>query len=196
MLKLLSLLTVMVAAAATPGPNNLIVLTTSSRAGFRAALPSIAGVAAGSLVMLLVLWTGAALFVDLLPRLRLAIGALGCLYLAWLGLALIRHAGRGGGQVPGTLPTGAAPMALFQLLNPKTWMFMSAVIAAGLADPADIIGLPLLAVLVPLVMVGCLSLWAGVGTILTRRLADPMRRAWFDRVMGLLLLVSAPLILL
>jgi threonine/homoserine/homoserine lactone efflux protein len=174
--KLVSLITAMVAAAITPGPNNLIVLAVSGRGGIRSAVRPIAGVAIGSIALLLTVWASAAQLISLLPGFRLIVGLLGGAYLAWLGLMLILRSGELD-VTPRMLPTGSISMALFQILNPKTWMFISAVTAAGLANPDDLIGLPLLLAVAPAVMIGCLLVWASAGSLLSAWQESPLQSA-------------------
>jgi len=181
-------------AAITPGPNNLIVLRTAARAGLRGAPPVIAGVVLGGLAVLAIGWAASAAAFSAEPRLRLVAGAAGCLYLAWLGVGLLRHAGRGAGSPGGARsePAGlpaASTLGLFafQFLNPKSWvMVMTAIGAWPDATP----GWPL-AIVFTAIPTLCLGLWATAGAALARWLALPQIAARVDRAMGVLLIATA-----
>ena len=195
MLQVFSLLTVMVVAAVTPGPNNFIILSLGSSSGALATVRPILGVLLGSVAMFLAVWFAADFFLANLPRFRFAIGLIGCVYLVWLGLKLIRSAGHGGQSQGSSLPRGVLPLAFLQVVNPKTWMFTVAVVGAGVAREDDLLDLPLLLVAIMMVMGGCMALWAGAGAALASHLEKEGVRTWFDRLMGAALVVSAPLIL-
>lgn len=198
-------------AAITPGPNNLIVLRTASRVGVRGALPAIAGVVLGGLAMLGVAGVAAALALAAAPGALTAAGVAGCLYLAWLGLSLIRRAGRAArpSEQPGLpttdvkeapgLPTADArdglPTAsvgglfVFQFLNPKAWVM---VVSAIGALPQDDVGARwLLAATFTVIPTVCLVAWAVVGAVMARALARPQVARWVDRAMGALLIATA-----
>jgi threonine/homoserine/homoserine lactone efflux protein len=171
-------------AAITPGPNNLVVLRAAVRAGVIGALPAIAGIAAGSVALLGAVGAGAGAAFAAEPRLRAIIGVAGCLYLAWLGIRLLRP--RRNEPPAGQLPTGAPALFGFQFLNPKGWVM---VLTATSAAP----GVPLwqLAALFALIPLVCLLAWALLGSAISGALARPVVAVRFDRVMGALLLASA-----
>ena len=183
-------------AAITPGPNNFIVMAAAARGGWTAALPPIVGVVAGSLVLLALVWAGAAVAFEALPTLRLLLTIAGALYLTWLGGQLIWQSDRTGGSEAGAaggLPSTAPGVAAFQLMNPKAWVLIvtaAAALAGESAAPYALAGL--LAVISTL----CLGLWAYAGSAIAGWLRKPGARAWFDGVMGSLLVASAVLLVL
>jgi len=173
-------------AAITPGPNNLVVLRAASRGGVRGALPAIAGVVLGGLAVLAIASVASGAAFAAAPHLRLAASVAGCLYLAWLGLGLVRHAGRAGdaSRLPAASLLG---LVAFQFLNPKSWvMVMTALGALPAGAPAG----PL-AFVFTVIPTLCLLVWATAGAALARWLARPRVSAWVDRAMGVLLIVTA-----
>ena len=181
-------------AALTPGPNNLIVMAAAARGGLAAAAPAIAGVVAGSIALLALVWSGAGAAFDAAPALRGALTLAGALYLVWLGVDLIRRGGGDGGPAMAALPAGTVPgMAAFQLLNPKSWVIVLTATAAAHGDMAG--GLGGLVVLFASISGICLTLWALAGAAITERLTRPGASRRFDRAMGALLIASALLLL-
>ena len=81
-------------AAITPGPNNLVVLRAAGHAGLRGALPAIVGIVCGGLLLLAVTALGAGAVLAAHPPLRRWAGAIGALYLIWLGISLSPLASR------------------------------------------------------------------------------------------------------
>lgn len=126
-----------------PGPNSLFVMTTSAKVGRRAGLKAAGGVVVGDSVLMLCAVAGAG---SLLAGGSLAfrlITAVGAIYLAWLGLGLLRagvallrdaHSRRQQDMDP---PATAATLAdaryspfrrslATSLLNPKAILFFAA----------------------------------------------------------------------
>jgi len=184
-------------AAITPGPNNLVILHAAGTAGVRRALPMIAGVVLGGLLLLAVTALGAAAVFAALPPLRRWTAVAGALYLAWLGASLCVAAlsPRPGPTPTPRLPAGALGLIGFQFLNPKSWLLVLTVFAAMPATAAhDYLLLSAMFVLIP---APCLLLWATLGASLARWLARrPAARRGVDVASGALLLACALLLLI
>jgi threonine/homoserine/homoserine lactone efflux protein len=195
---LLGTVGLLVAGAMTPGPNNFIVMREAVRAGWRGALPAIAGIVGGSLALLLLAAAGVGTMLAAEPRLARAVAVVGCLYLAWLGVRLLVSSGSleaGAADAPG-LPTGIWGIFAFQFLNPKAWLLVLTVTASAQATLGPVAALPPLAALFIVIPSACLALWSGAGVFLERRLRHEAAKRWLDRSMGLLLVGSAVLLLL
>jgi threonine/homoserine/homoserine lactone efflux protein len=187
---------VLLVGAITPGPNNLVVMTAGARGGIVSALPALAGILLGTLVMttLVILGAGAAFAAE--PRLRTVITATGCLYLAWLGLRLFAasDAMTPAGSAGATgLPGHMGGLFLLQFLNPKAWA-MVLTVTSGVPSGAGATRIGLLIGLIVLIPTACLTLWAWFGSLMTRRLTHTREGKWFQRSMGALLVVSALLL--
>ena len=185
----------LLAAAITPGPNNLVVLREAGRSGLPGAAAAIAGIVLGGLALLTLTVAGAGAVLASHAMLRQALGAGGAAYMAWLGLRLLgslrRDAKPVGDQV--ALPAGMLGLFGFQFLNPKGWAMVLTVVAASATT--DLSGYLQLALLFALVPLACLSLWAMAGRLLGVHLTRPRSRRRIDAAMGVLLLGSALLLL-
>jgi threonine/homoserine/homoserine lactone efflux protein len=160
----------------------------------RDAVPAIAGVVSGGLVLLAVVATGAGGLLATHATWRATIAALGAGYMGWLGIRLLCSARGAGLMAVDALPAGALGMFGFQFLNPKGWAMVLAIVAARPASgPRDYLPLVLLFTAIPL---ACLLLWSLAGRLLAARLADPRSRHRLDVAMGGLLVASAALLLL
>jgi threonine/homoserine/homoserine lactone efflux protein len=184
------------AAAITPGPNNLVVLQLAGERGLRSALPAIVGIVAGGLVMFALAQIGLGTLMVRHAWLQVLTVVCGAMYLAALGLLLVYRSFSGAPIVARSVyvaPKAALPLFVFQFVNPKAWVLVLTVSAAGRciglcnAQSAEL-KLLLLFIAIPS---GCLLAWAALGQAATRILQGDLARARFDRVMGLLLIASA-----
>jgi threonine/homoserine/homoserine lactone efflux protein len=187
MSSLLPVIGVLVAAAITPGPNNMIVMEAGARAGFTAAARMMLAVVAGSLMVLVLVWLGVGGAMAAWPALENALGIGGGAYLGWLGIRLLLRSEANADGAPSALPMTMLGVTGFQLLNPKGWILVTTA-AAAMPQAGGVFTLAILIVLVTSI---CLALWAVAGAASSRLLARPGPRRWFDRTMGILLAVSA-----
>ncbi|WP_207802582.1 LysE family translocator [Motiliproteus coralliicola] len=173
----------------TPGAGNLTLLGISNRYGFAAALPFVAGTAAGVLVVFVGATAGLVSLFDRYPELYQLLkvaGALYLLYLSW-GIAFSRNEN----AADESQPSGFVSGALVQLLNPKAWIAAMTVLSQ-FADPTEhfSIQIGLIIGLFLLVMTGCTLSWAYFGAILKRLLSSPQQMRWINRGLGLTLAMT------
>ncbi len=185
-------------AAITPGPNNFIVMTAATHGGWRIIAPAIAGVLAGGQVLLMLIWFGMGAIFTNFPQAQSILLVAGVLYLLWLGGVLIWQSNRQKSDFANKThpaPTTALHIALFQLLNTKSWvLILTATTAMMKIDNSELALITLTATLICISTL-CLGLWAGTGLILAKWLENPIAQRRFDRIMGLLLMTSAALLL-
>lgn len=184
-------------AAATPGPNNLLVMQRTAQSGWPAALPAITGILLGSLTMFMLTAAGIGAFLIQRPQARLLLLAGGCTYLVGLGLRLFIGSTHGGYRFPApvTPAGGISGLFMFQFLNPKAWVMMLTAVSAIHADtrfPSIVAGYAWLFVVIP---GGCLLCWSCFGLALHRYLQRESVRMWFDRGSGCVLIGCASLLL-
>lgn len=191
---LLALVGLVMVAAITPGPNNLIVLRlATAREQARRLFSAIGGIVLGGLVLLTLVAAGASTAFAAEPRLRGLITIAGCLYLGWLGLSLTLTRPDTPATRSSPLPAGLVGLTGFQFLNPKSWVLAMTAVAATPPAPTSTLCLFAAFALVP---PPCLALWALSGRALAGRMQRPRFRRRFDRAMGLLLIASAAGLLL
>ncbi len=197
MYRLFALCSLLCVAAITPGPNNLVVLRASSQGGVRAALSTIAGIVLGGLLLLAVIAFGTGPLFMARPGWQRAVAAAGAIYLAWLGVAMLRsglaarHAVTPIAGPP--LPAGVAGLVGFQFLNPKSWVMVLTALAA--LPPDGLHSYVTLAAMFVLIPTPCLLLWAALGAALSQWMDRPAIRRGVDVAMGTLLVGCAGLLL-
>lgn len=194
---LLAIAGVISVASISPGPNNLLVMRSASRSGLSGALPSIAGVIVGGLGLMILVIGGLQAVFESTPTLRSLVVVAGSVYLGWLGISMMRTAPpvtEGAVQnVPDGTVARVVTAATFQFLNPKSWVLVLSAVAAAHTGAATVF-FEVGAMLVIIPAIG-LMIWSLLGVILMRFLSQPAQRRRFDRGMGILLMVSATLML-
>ena len=189
MMSLVPLVGLLIVAAITPGPNNVMVMTAAMQGGWTTAMKTMFAIVAGSLILFFLIRLGLDAVNLKLPQFVPAIAIAGATYLAWVGVALMRF-GPSKLQTPGkTHSMSAIGAALFQLINPKAWVLMSTFAAGSAQSPATV----LIAILI-VVFGSCLSIWALAGVALSSFYARPAARLWVDRAMGASLLIFSALL--
>lgn len=172
-------------AAITPGPNNVIVLRAVTTGGLPRVLPAIAGIVLGGLAMLGVAVVGLGGVLAGRPDVLRVLAIAGGGYLTWLGLASVRHAGAAVSPAGAGLHTMTAPALFgFQFVNPKAWV-MLATAATGAHG-----SLAALALAFAVIATAALMAWAALGAVLARVLVRPRIAIWVDRALGALLALS------
>jgi threonine/homoserine/homoserine lactone efflux protein len=177
----------------TPGPNNMMLTASGANFGYRGTLPQILGIVAGGFVLTTASCLGlGALFVAFPPAqagLRIA----GALYLAWLAWKLC---GAQVGSAAAPRPITFAEGALFQFVNPKSWIKAVTLGAAFMPASLEPAAAALLVSLVGgVVGFPCVSLWALFGVGIRRWLREPAYRRIFNLAMAATLLLLAALFL-
>jgi len=174
----------------TPGPNNVMLLSSGLTHGFRRTLPHMAGITFGFAFMVAAVGLGLGTVFIAYPVLQTILKYAGAAYLIYLAAAIAisgaAPSGRGNRRGPMTF-WGAA---VFQWINAKGWVMVIGTITAYAAIasfPWNIV----IQTLISLVM-GTLSTvaWALFGTSLRPLLSSPMAVRAFNIVMAVLLLAS------
>ena len=184
-----------VVAAVTPGPSNVMLTAAGAHAGVLKGLPCLLGVTTGmGLMMFLVpLGLGSLVLTHSLVLKTLNWG--GAAFLLWLSWRIATSSSRIE-SMPGRNPVGYLGAALFQWVNPKSWLvsasaasaFLSAEAGSPIVQAASLGGLFFLAALP-----SCF-LWLAFGAAVQRVVRGRRSLRIFNIVMGALLALSIALI--
>ena len=176
--------------AFTPGPNNIMVLSSGLTYGFRRSLPHIAGIALGVSLMVASVGLGLGAIFIAWPVLQTILKYAGIAYLIYLAgvIAMSGPVTPGQDNQRGPLTFWAA--VLFQWVNVKGWVMAIGIITAYSAIAGFPWNIAIQAALM-FVMAGLSSLvWAMFGSALRPILTSPRAVRAFNIVMALLLLAS------
>lgn len=190
---LLALVGFAIASSITPGPNNLLVLTSGLNHGIGRSLPLIAGISAGFAFMLVAIGLGLGAVIRTNPSFHTAAKVFGLAYMLWLAWKVaasppgIDHTEDGRAAEPLPALTGA----MFQWVNPKAWAIALSASAAFSVPDAAMTSLTWVAVMFLIVAFLSLSAWAAFGSLMRRLVDSPAKMRVFNVAMALLLVASA-----
>jgi len=174
----------------TPGPNNIMLLSSGLTYGFRPTIPHIAGITFGFAFMVGAVGLGLGTIFITFPVLQTILKYAGVVYLIYLAATIALS-----GPVSADQDNRRGPMtfwgaAMFQWINAKGWVMVIGTITAyaGIAGfPWNIVIQVMLSLL--LGALSC-SAWALFGSALRPILTSPRAVRAFNIVMALLLLAS------
>jgi threonine/homoserine/homoserine lactone efflux protein len=174
----------------TPGPNNVMLLSSGLTHGFRPTLPHIAGVTIGFAFMIGAVGLGLGTIFIAYPVLQSILKYAGIAYLIYLAAVIAMS-----GPVKADRNDRRGPMtfwgaAMFQWINVKGWVMVIGTITAyaGIAGFPWNIGIQIVLSLM-LGAISC-STWALFGSALRPLLTSPRVVRAFNIVMAALLLAS------
>jgi threonine/homoserine/homoserine lactone efflux protein len=183
-----------VVAAVTPGPSNVMLTAAGANAGVLRGLPCLLGVIVGMGLMMFLVPLGLGSLVLAHPLALRILNWGGAAFLLWLAWKIATSASLD--AATGGDPVGFAGAALFQWINPKSWLvaasaagtFLHADAGSPLGQAASLGGLFALAVL-PSGFV-----WLAFGATVHHVLRTRRRLRAFNVTMGVLLALSIVLI--
>lgn len=193
--EIIPFLTFSIVAAITPGPSNIMVTAAGAAVGFWRGLPCLLGVCIGmaSLVFSIALGLGQVLLhhKGIVPIMNW-VGAAFLLWLSWKIATADPTIATKDKQAVGFFNA-----ALFQWINPKSWIVSTGAIGAYFHSDSSsaILYSAAFASLFFVAAVPSMLIWLLFGASLERFLAAPTTARMFNRGMGLLLAMSTLFIL-
>ncbi|WP_416306980.1 LysE family translocator [Neptunicella sp. SCSIO 80796] len=184
-----------VSSSVTPGPNNIMVMTSGVNFGVRRSLPLLAGICVGFSVMLLLVGFGFSQLFELFPGLHFVIKCVGVIYLLYLAYLIAKSAETVSSNSQAA-PFSFMKGALFQWVNAKAWVVATGAIAAFTTVGAGFYSQNIMiAATFFVVSFPCVGLWLAFGSLLKNLLNSPKSRKGFNFAMaGLLALSVVPVI--
>jgi threonine/homoserine/homoserine lactone efflux protein len=169
-----SLIVTALAIMGTPGPATISLTAAGSAYGVRRSLTYLAGIIAGTTIVLLAVATGITAALLAVPAVRPALLAAGAGYIVWLAYH-IATAPPLAAAGPASAAPGLLGGTLLGVANPKAWIAIAAVFAsARLAGGAAVDAAAKVAVLAVMIVV-INSTWLAAGASLAPLLRDARR---------------------
>lgn len=166
----------------SPGPNNLMLMTSAAKFGVRRTAPHLLGIVLGFPIMVFVVGVGLGELFTAFPIVKMVMKYLAIAYFLWMAWHLLGL--KLGAASAAERPLKVVEAALFQWINPKAWAmaisFVAAFVVVGEYRFASIV----------LLSLGCFFLgpfsaltWAVFG----KQLHNLMRRTGTERYLGAVL---------
>ncbi len=177
-------------AAITPGPNNVMLMSSGLNYGVKKSLPHLFGICFGFPVMVLLIGVGLGSVFERFPITHTIIQILGILYLlylAWIIATTKTH----DIHTTKSNPLSFWQAALFQWINPKAWIMATGAIATYTTISTNIYQqISIIALIFFITAVPSAATWLIFGAKLKHFLQNPKHQHIFNIVMALLLVSS------
>jgi threonine/homoserine/homoserine lactone efflux protein len=191
--ELLALVAFAFAGSGSPGPNNAVLWASGLEFGFRRTVPHVLGTALGIGALAVGVAAGIGVLLEAVPALELGLKLVGSAYL--LSIAYLVAGSGAAKRATVGRPLSLWQAIVFQLVNPKAWVF--AVAAVGTFLPPGVhrvVGTALLTGTLMSVVIVSASIWAAGGAVLGRVVEDARRRRAVSLALAVLLVASVALI--
>jgi len=189
---LFSIGTFEITSAITPGPNNIMLLSSGLTFGFKRTIPHIGGIIVGFPIMILLIGLGMGIIFEKYPIVLSVLKIVGILYLIWMAYKIATNISTYDvKEDEDSRPFTFLQAAIFQWVNPKAWIMGVTAISIFITAKEDNYGQILILAFIFLLsaIVSC-NTWAIGGVFLKRFIKNTKSLKWFNRVMAILLLVS------
>jgi threonine/homoserine/homoserine lactone efflux protein len=174
----------------TPGPNNIMVLSSGLTFGFRPTVPHIAGITFGCAFMVAAVGVGFGAIFIAYPVLQTVLKYAGAAYLVYLAATIAWSEPIKPGEETGRRPMTFWGAALFQWVNVKGWVMVIGTITAYAGIASFPWNIAIQVVLCLLLGVVSTSIWTLSGSSLRSLMTSPRAVRVFNLAMAALLLGS------
>ncbi|MEL6608155.1 MAG: LysE family translocator [Pseudomonadota bacterium] len=178
------------ASSITPGPNNLMLMSSGANFGFQRTLPHMFGIIGGFALMIALVGFGLAQIFELFPVMNLVLKLAAAGYMTYLAYKIATAAPTLDAPDEAGTPMTFLQAALFQWVNPKAWAMALTVVSVHMPEALGLLAPVIAALLFQVTGAPCMAAWAGLGVGMRRFLTTAGRLRVFNGVMGGLLVLS------
>ncbi len=189
---ILSIVTFTLSTAITPGPNNIMLLSSGLTFGYKRTIPHIVGIIFGFPMMILVIGLGMGTLFEKFPLVLTSLKFIGIIYLFWMAHKIANN--KSSYEVEENInskPFSFIQAALFQWVNPKAWIMAITSISIFVTENENSI-IQVLIISLIYCLSGCISsnTWAFGGTVLKKIIKDDNSVQILNICMAILLIAS------
>jgi threonine/homoserine/homoserine lactone efflux protein len=189
---LLSITTFTLSTVMTPGPNNIMLLSSGLTFGYKKTLPHIFGVMFGFSFMVVLVGLGMGVVFQKYPSIFSILKIVGILYLFWMAKKIATSSsGYNIDPSEQKKPFTFLQAAAFQWVNPKAWIMAITAISVFVTDKENSLTQVLIIALIYLLS-GIISTnsWALGGVMLKKVIKNSSSVRVFNIIMAILLVLS------
>jgi threonine/homoserine/homoserine lactone efflux protein len=173
----------------TPGPNNIMLMSSGTNFGFLRTLPHMLGIEFGTWFLVLTVGLGLGKLFEAYPDVRLIMKACSTVYLLYLAWKIANAVPPKEGDPEGK-PFSFLQAAGFQWVNPKLWS-VSIYTVTNFSPPGEgFVPALIVATVFVAVNLPAISIWVMIGTQIRKLLSQPRRLTIFNWVMASLLVLT------
>lgn len=186
----LSLILFTVSTCGSPGPNNMMIMSSGVNYGFRRSVPHVLGINTGFPLMVVAVGIGMGAIFRNWPGLLDLLRPVGAAYLLYLAYRIATGPAATDRPVQ-RKPLSLVQAALFQVVNPKAWVMIVGALITYVVGGADyLIQVVLIALIFLVFGTPCTTAWLWLGVSLRRILSRPLHLRVFNVAMAGLLVIS------
>jgi threonine/homoserine/homoserine lactone efflux protein len=173
----------------TPGPNNLMLMSSGANFGFKLTIPHMLGVSLGFVFMVCLVGAGLIQIFDIYPISYQILKGFSVLYLIYLAYKIATSKPIEDHKPNNTKPFSFLQAAIFQWVNPKAWTM--ALTAISVYSPSKSMeSILLVGVVFGAINLPSVGVWTVLGQQLKRFLTSDTKLRMFNITMALLLIAS------
>jgi len=176
--------------SATPGPNNIMVMTSGLNFGIKKTFAHILGVSFGCALMLFTAGIGLHTIFSQHPMIQSVIKYVGSAYLLWLAWKIAFSGSVNAEDKPTAKPITFLAAAAFQWVNPKSWVMAAGAVTTYLPINFKAPDILLFAFLFALISFPCVGIWGCFGVGLKKMLKNSKSVKKFNYLAAALLIIS------
>ncbi len=173
----------------TPGPNNLMLMSSGANFGFRRTIPHMLGVGLGFVFMVVMVGVGLMQLFDIYPPSYQILKIISVTYLLYLSFKMATAVDPIDNSNVRSTPFSFVQAVLFQWINPKAWTMALTAISVY-APSRSFVSVAIVAGIFGLINLPSVSVWTVMGQQLRRILTSNLRLRAFNITMAVLLLTS------
>jgi threonine/homoserine/homoserine lactone efflux protein len=183
-----------ISSMVTPGPNNIMIMSSGLNFGIKHSLPHYLGICFGFPMMVLTVGLGMGAIFMQFPMIQGGIKIIGAVYMLFLSWQIARAHVRVN-KYNTKNPITFFKAVLFQWINPKAWVMAIGAVATY-TNQGENFFLQLFMICLLFLIIGFPSIgaWLFCGTVLKRFLKSDKHQRYFNYSLGALLAISVILI--
>lgn len=187
-----SIITFTLSSSITPGPNNIMLLSSGLTFGYRKTFPHILGVTLGYPFMLIFIGLGMGIVLEQFPIVLNILKYVGITYLFWMAYKIANNSSSFEVDANSTAkPFTFIQSALFQWVNPKAWIMGLTVISIYVTSSENgFMQILIISFIYGVSIIIGTSFWAIGGVYLKRFLKNAKSIKIFNIVLAVLLVAS------
>jgi threonine/homoserine/homoserine lactone efflux protein len=173
----------------TPGPNNIMLMTSGANVGFYRTIPHMLGIIIGFTLMVIVVGLGMIQLLKAYPMLETTLQWACLAYLLYLAYKIATsHNVKNDNAI--YKPMGIVAAASFQWINPKGWSMALSAITIYSAGINSLYAVYIIAAIYCVVYIPSACLWVFAGQKMQKTLSNPNNLKYFNYSMASLLIIS------